>query len=199
MAERIRIIRIIPRAFPTRAILKSGSRKADPASISIGTTIPVEPRSHERWIGMKRGKPHAPLRAPSAPSRNTSAHCAMAAAGFAKRIPISHGKGRTPAPVARPAHLAIIATVPPTSRCGCRKDLNRMRTKSRELPPKMRRHGWGPTTEAGLLPGNNPKGCPNSGRGRRYRQRGRDDFDPLPNRHCAVPAGFIAALDCPST
>ena len=85
---------------------------------------------------MKRGKPHAPLRAPSAPSRNTSAHCAMAAAGFAKSTPTNHGKGRTPAPAARPAHPALTASAPPTNRCGYRKDLNRMPTKPLELPLK---------------------------------------------------------------
>jgi hypothetical protein len=76
----------------------------------------------------EEGQPHAPLREPSAPSRNTSAHCAMAAAGFAKSTPISHGKGRKPVPVARLGHPALTATAPTTIRCGYRKDLNRMPT-----------------------------------------------------------------------
>jgi hypothetical protein len=86
---------------------------------------------------MKRGKPHAPLREPNAPSWNTPVHRATAAAGFAKSTPTNHGKGRTPAPVARPAHPALTATAPPTNRCGRRKDLNRMPTKPLELPPKV--------------------------------------------------------------
>jgi hypothetical protein len=63
----------------------------------------------------------------------------MAAAAFAKSTPTNHGKGRTPAPVARPAHPALTATAPPTNRCGYRKDLNRMRTKPVELPLKVAR------------------------------------------------------------
>ena len=55
-------------------------------------------------------------------------------AGFAKSTPTNHGKGRTPAPVARPAHRALTATAPPTNRCGYRKDLNRMPIKPLELP-----------------------------------------------------------------
>jgi hypothetical protein len=121
MADRIRIIRIIPKAFPTAVVSRSASLTVARANGSIGTTIPVAFRAPERWIGIKRGKPHAPLRAPSAPSRNTSAHCAMAAAGFAKSTPTGHGKGRTPAPVARPAPPALTATAPTTNRRGYRK------------------------------------------------------------------------------
>jgi hypothetical protein len=110
---------------------------------AIGASSQVEPRSPERWIARKRGKPHAPLREPSAPSRNPSAHCAMAASGFAKSTPISHGKGRKPVLVARLGHPALTATAPTTNRCGYRKDLKRMPTEPLELPPKVERARMG--------------------------------------------------------
>jgi hypothetical protein len=149
-------VRIIPRAL--RSIPDSGSFEvwfADgrPSQYFYWDDNPGRPRPPGRWTRAKRRKPHAPLREPSAPSWNTPAPYAMAAAGSAKRTPISHGRDRTPVAVARPARHALTATAPmPVSRRGYRKDLNRMPTKPLELPPKVVRHGRGPPTEAASKP-----------------------------------------------
>jgi hypothetical protein len=80
-------------------------------------------------------------RAERAKLEHTCSLCATAAAGSAKSIPISHGRDRTRAPVARPAHHALTATAPRTSRRGYRKASNLMLKGT--APRQGAFAGWG--------------------------------------------------------
>jgi hypothetical protein len=101
MVDRIRIIPHFPEGIPDCGSFEVWFADGRHSQyISTGTIIPVEPRPG-RWIRIKRGKPRALWHALNATNWTKLAHCVTAAAGFAKPIPTSLGKVRTPAPEAR--------------------------------------------------------------------------------------------------